>query len=71
MLESHLQVIVDRLIGDLAQQSQVRNSYLLLFGSLKGGLFDLRLSGLSAIANICGSFSAPESTLLFPALRAS
>lgn len=71
MLESHLQVVVDRLIGDLAQQCQVRNSDLLLLGRLKCGLFDLRLSGLSAIANISDSFGAPESTLLFPALRAS
>lgn len=71
MLESHLQVVVDRLIGDLAQQCQVRNSDLLLLRSLKGGLFDLRLSGLSAIANISDPFRAPESALLFPALRAS
>jgi hypothetical protein len=71
MLESHFQVIVDRLIGDLAQQCQVRNTDLLLLRSLKGGLFDLRLAGLSAIANIGGSFRAAKSTLLFPALRAS
>lgn len=36
--ESLLQVVVDGLVGNLAEQRQVRDTDFLLFGCLEGGL---------------------------------
>lgn len=71
MLKSQFQVIVDRLVGDLAEESQVGDTNLLLLGGFKGGLLDLALARLTAIADICDSFGATKTTLLFPALGTS
>lgn len=71
MLESQFQVIVDRLVGDLAKQSQVGDTNLLLLGGFKGGLLDLTLARLTAIADVCDSFGTTKATLLFPALGTS
>lgn len=71
MLEAELQVLIDRFVGDLAEQGEVRDTDLLLFGGLKGGLFDLALAGLAAVTDVGDCFIAPEATLLLPALGAS
>jgi hypothetical protein len=54
VLEALLQVVVDGLVGDLAQQRQIRDSDLFLLGDFKGGLLDLRL-------RIAAVISAPPS----------
>jgi hypothetical protein len=54
MLEALLQVVVDGLVGDLAQQREVRDSDLLLLGDFEGGFLDLRL-------RIAAVISAPPS----------
>jgi hypothetical protein len=40
--ESLLQVLIDGLVGDLTQQSQIGDTNLLLLSCLKGGLLGLR-----------------------------
>ena len=71
MLETELQVIIDGFIGDLAQQREVRDTNLLLLGTFKGGLLDLRLARLSAIAHIGDSLVAPKAALLLATYGAS
>lgn len=72
MLEAQLEVVVDGLIGDLAQQCQVRHADLLLLGALKGGLLDLRLARLPPVAHVGDRFGAPKAaTLLLPTNGAS
>lgn len=44
ILETFLQVLVDSLIGDLAQQGEIRDTDFLLLSDLKGRLLDLRLA---------------------------
>jgi hypothetical protein len=43
-LEPLLQILVDGFVGYFAQESQIGNTNLLLFGCLKGGLLGLRAS---------------------------
>jgi len=71
MLETELQVLVDSFVGDLAKQGKVGDTDLLLLGGLEGGLLDLGLAGLPAIAHIGDCFVAPKATLLLPAYGAS
>jgi hypothetical protein len=44
ILKALLQVVVDCLIGDLADKGEIRNSDFFLLGRLEGRLLDLRLS---------------------------
>lgn len=44
ILESLLQVVVDGLVGNLADEGEIRDSDLLLLCRLEGGLLDLGLS---------------------------
>ena len=69
MFESKLQVIVDGLVGDFAEQRKVRHSDLLFLRSLEHSLLDLRLSSCSStVANVGRSLRATEaSTLLLSA----
>jgi hypothetical protein len=71
MLETELQVLINRFVGDLAKQGEVRDTDLLLLGGLKGGLFDLAFAGLAAVTDVGDCFVASEATLLIPALGAS
>ncbi|KAJ5085236.1 hypothetical protein N7532_010007 [Penicillium argentinense] len=71
MLKSQFQVIVDRLVRDLAQQRQVGHTDLLLLGGLEGGLLDLRLTGLATITDVGDRFGATKAALLFPAYGAA
>lgn len=72
VLEAEFQVVVDGLVGDFAQQREVRDTNLLFLGRLECGLLHLRLPpALSSIAHI-GGFGAPESsTLLLSTERAA
>ena len=71
MLEAKLQVLVNRLVGDLAEQGEVGDTDLLLLGGLECGLLDLTLAGLTAITDVGDCFVAPKATLLLPAYGAS
>lgn len=51
ILEPLLQVVVDGLVGDLADQGEVGNANLLLLGALEDGLADL---GLAAAGGLRG-----------------
>lgn len=44
ILESLLQIVVDSLVGDLANKGEIRDSNFLLLGRLEGCLLNLRLS---------------------------
>jgi len=48
ILETNLQIVVDSLIRDLADQCEIRNSHFLLFGALEDGLSDLGLAPCAA-----------------------
>lgn len=68
MIKSEFQVVINGLIGDLAEQREIRHSNLLFLRGLEHGLLDLRpsSSGSSTIAYISGSLGATKtSTLLF------
>jgi len=69
MFEPKLQIIVNGLVGDLAEQRKVRHSDLLFLRSLEDSLLDLRLSSCSStITNVGRSLRATEaSTLLLSA----
>lgn len=69
MVEPKLQVIIDGLVGDLAEQCKVRHSDLLFLRTLEHGLLDLGLSSCtSTIAYIGSSLGTTEaSTLLLSA----
>lgn len=57
--ETLLEVVVDGIVGNFAEQCQIRNSNLLLLRSLKGGLLGLGASTLAARSpglSISGSF---------------
>lgn len=56
MLKAQLQVVINSLVGDLAEQCQVGNTDLLLLRTLEHSLLDLRFAGLATIADICNSF---------------
>ena len=73
MFEPEFQVIVDSLVGDLAEQCKVRNTNFLLLRRLKHGLLYLRLPpALSPITHIRGALGAAKaSTFLLPAERTS
>lgn len=72
MVESQFQVVINGFVGDLAEQRKVRDTDFLLFGSLKGGLLDLRLAtGLATIAHIGDGFRTTKATLLLAALGTS
>ena len=43
ILESLFQVVIDGLVGDLADERQIRDPDLLLLGAFELGFFDLRL----------------------------
>lgn len=63
MLKAELEVVVDSLVGHLAQQGKIGHTNFLLLGALESGLLDLRLSpGLSSIANVGLSLGAAEAT---------
>lgn len=47
-IEAELQVVVDGLVGDFAQQRQVRDTDFLLLCALEGGLLDLGLPPTSS-----------------------
>jgi hypothetical protein len=67
MLKPQLQVLVDCLVGNLAQQRKVGNANLLLLCALEDGLSDLGLAPrLPAVAHISGRFGATEPALLLP-----
>lgn len=51
ILEALLQVVIDGLVGNLADQSKIRHSDLLLLGRLECRLLDLGL----AAGRLCGS----------------
>lgn len=73
MFEAELQIVVDRVVRDLAEQGKVRNTDLLLLRRLEYGLLHLRLApALSPITHIGGCLGATEaSTFLLPANRTS
>jgi hypothetical protein len=71
MLEAEFQVLVDSLVGDLAEEGKVGDTDLLLLGGLEGGLLDLGLAGLATVAHVGDCLVAPEATLLLPAYGAS
>jgi len=52
ILESLLQVVVDGLVGNLADKGEIRNSDFLLLCRLEGRLLDLRLP--STGSGLCG-----------------
>lgn len=57
MVKTEFQIIIDGLVGDFAQQGQVRNTNLLLLGALESRLLDLRLAArYSAIAHVSDCF---------------
>lgn len=67
MLESQLQVIVDGLVRNLAEQRKIRHTNLLLLRGLEDSLPDLGLSpALSTVAHISDCLGATESALLLP-----
>jgi len=53
ILKALLQVVVDGLVGNLANEGKIRDSHLLLLGALESGLPDLGLA--AAAAGLCGS----------------
>lgn len=71
MLEAELQVIVDSLVGDFAEQGKVGNTDLLLLRRLEDGLLNLRFGPrLSSIAHIGDRLAATKaSTLLLATNR--
>lgn len=72
MLESQLQVIVDGLVRNLAEQRKIRHTNLLLLCSLEDGLSDLGFSpALSTIAHISDCLGATETAFLLPAYWAT
>ena len=52
-LESFFKVVVDRLIRDLADESEIRDAHLFLFGALEYSLPDLRLAASAWGAGLC------------------
>lgn len=74
MIKSKFQVVVNGLIGDFAEQREIRHANLLFLCRLEHGLLHLRLSSSSssAIAYISSSLGATKtSTLLFSTNGAS
>lgn len=64
-IEAELQVVVDGLVGDFAQQREVGDTDLFLLCTLKGGLLDLGLSPTSStITHIGRGLGAPKATTL-------
>ena len=45
IFETLFEVVIDGLIGNLAQQCQIRHAHLLLLGTFKDSFLDLLLSG--------------------------
>ena len=64
ILEALLQIIIDSLVRDLADEREVGNAHLLLLGTLEDGLLDLGLSARRANAALVrgGIFLAASSS---------
>ena len=68
ILEPLLQVVVDGLVGHLADQGKIGDTNLLLLRSVKGRLLDIRLTASSTIPTaLCllglVAFGSPTDTL--------
>jgi len=68
ILETLLQILIDRLIRHFANQSKIRNSHFLLLCGIEGRFFDIRFTAPASRLSGLIAFGPPTYSLQFPSV---